>query len=329
MRNLLVRVAAAAAILCAPHAWSQGVVSIDIAPPPLLDYAQPVVPGEGYVWMPGYWSWNADDLNYYWVPGTWVLAPQAGYLWTPGYWAFENTGYFWHIGYWGRQVGFYGGINYGYGYFGSGYQGGRWDGGAFRYNRAVSNVNIQIIHNVYNAPVQDRQRDHGPSFNGGRLGVRVQPTERQRQFQAEEHGGPRPEQIAHEAAARAADTQRATGPHGRPNVAATPRAAEFTAPNVEHARPSSPAPQTERPGPRLNIQGQQRPVQAPPHPQQQPQQQQRPAQAQPQEPQRQQPRQEQPRPQPPQPQREQAHQQPQKEQAREPHEPQGRTEKQP
>ena len=321
MRNLLVRMAAAVAILGAPHAWSQGVASIDIAPPPLLDYAQPAVPGEGYVWMPGYWSWNADDLNYYWVPGTWVLAPQQGYLWTPGYWAFENTGYFWHIGYWGSQVGFYGGINYGYGYFGSGYQGGRWDRGAFRYNRAVTNVDIQIIHNVYNAPVQDRPRDHGPSFNGGRLGVRVQPTERQRKFQAEEHGGPRPEQIAHEAAARTADTQRATGPHGRPNVAATPRPAEFTAPDVEHARPSSPARPTERPGPPLNIQGQQG------QPHREPQQQQRPAQAQPQEPQRQQPRQEQPRPHPPQPQREQPHQQPQKEQSREPHEPPGRPEK--
>lgn len=58
------------------------------APPPLPDYVQPPCPGDGYYWMPGYWSWAAN--GYYWVPGVWVMPPSIGLLWTPGYWGFYS-----------------------------------------------------------------------------------------------------------------------------------------------------------------------------------------------------------------------------------------------
>src|SRR5882757_7148519 len=75
----------AAALLAAPLSAFAGVfVSINIAPPALPVYEQPLCPGDGYIWTPGYWAYG--DEGYYWVPGTWVLAPQPGYLWTPGYW---------------------------------------------------------------------------------------------------------------------------------------------------------------------------------------------------------------------------------------------------
>ena len=49
-------------------------------------YAQPFCPGEGYIWTPGYWAYDYDDGDYYWVPGTgWVLC----LLWTPS-WGGEN-----------------------------------------------------------------------------------------------------------------------------------------------------------------------------------------------------------------------------------------------
>ena len=57
--------------------------SVGFAPPPLPVYEQPICPGEGYIWTPGYWAWDDDDQDYYWVPGTWVEAPQVGYLWHP------------------------------------------------------------------------------------------------------------------------------------------------------------------------------------------------------------------------------------------------------
>src|SRR5438132_6761409 len=33
-----------------------------------------------------YWAYGPD--GYFWVPGTWALAPESGLLWTPGYWGF-------------------------------------------------------------------------------------------------------------------------------------------------------------------------------------------------------------------------------------------------
>src|ERR1700722_13824643 len=97
-------------------------ISVRVGPPPLPVYAQPICPGPGYFWTPGYWAWNDDD-GYYWVPGTWVVAP-VGMLWTPGYWGWGGGLYAWHAGYWGPHIGFYGGINYGFGYTGVGFVGG-------------------------------------------------------------------------------------------------------------------------------------------------------------------------------------------------------------
>ena len=48
------------------------------------------------------------------------MAPEVGFLWTPGYWGWGGDGFVFYEGYWGPQVGFYGGINYGFGYFGDG-----------------------------------------------------------------------------------------------------------------------------------------------------------------------------------------------------------------
>jgi hypothetical protein len=88
-------------------------ISIRIAPPELPVYEQPLCPDDGYIWTPGYWSY--DDSGYYWVPGTGVMAPEVGLLWTPGYWGWGNDGYIFNGGYWGPHVGFYGGISYGWG----------------------------------------------------------------------------------------------------------------------------------------------------------------------------------------------------------------------
>ena len=128
-------------------------VFVNFAPPMLPVYEQPLCPGDGYIWTPGYWDWDDDDADYYWVPGTWVEAPQPGYLWTPAYWAYSGDRYVFNAGYWGPVVGFYGGIDYGFGYTGRGYEGGRWDGNRFYYNRTVNNVNVTNIHNTYNTTI--------------------------------------------------------------------------------------------------------------------------------------------------------------------------------
>src|SRR6267142_496308 len=141
-------------VLAASTALSAQVrISVEFGPPALPVYEQPLCPGDGYIWTPGYWAWDDDVEDYYWVPGTWIRAPRVGYLWTPAWWGWGGEGYIFHEGYWGPQIGFYGGVNYGFGYFGEGYEGGRWDNGRFFYNRAVNNVNVTNIHNVYNTTV--------------------------------------------------------------------------------------------------------------------------------------------------------------------------------
>ncbi len=141
-------------------------------PPPLPDYDQPPCPGPGYMWTPGYWYYG--PAGYYWVPGAWVAAPYAGALWTPGYWAFVNTRYLFFPGYWGRYVGFYGGINYGFGFTGFGYHGGFWRNNQFVYNRTVNNINVTVVHNYYNYRVPGGGASR-VSFNGGRGGVQMRP----------------------------------------------------------------------------------------------------------------------------------------------------------
>jgi hypothetical protein len=220
-------------------AWAQVSLRVDVGPPPLLAYAQPPLPGEGYLWTPGYWAWSQNERNYFWVPGTWVLAPAPGALWTPGYWAFDGGGYLWHMGYWADRVGFYGGINYGYGYGGFGYNGGRWNGGVFNYNRAYNNVDTRIAHHVYNQRVGAGQRSGNAahvSFNGGPGGVGARPRGALQQAPMAHQIEPTSHQIEHERAALAAPAQRLTSPRGAPQVAATPHPSGFGEPGVVHSR---------------------------------------------------------------------------------------------
>ncbi len=203
--------------------FAQISVLITIAPPALPVYEQPLCPAEGYIWTPGYWAYGDDFDDYYWVPGTWVLAPEVGFLWTPGYWAWEDGRFIFYEGYWGPRVGFYGGIPYGYGYFGEGYEGGRWDNGRFFYNRSVNNVNITEIHNVYNTTVINNTIVNRVSYNGGNGGINRRPTPQEEAAARERHIPPVAVQTQHVQAARANPQLRASVNQGKPPVAATPR----------------------------------------------------------------------------------------------------------
>jgi hypothetical protein len=184
-------------------------------------YEQPICPGDGYLWTPGYWAYDDSISDYYWVPGTWVLAPQEGYLWTPGYWGWGDGGYFFNEGYWGPEVGFYGGINYGFGYYGNGYEGGRWDGGHFFYNRSVNNVDVTRNHNVYNAAIGNHNENR-VSYNGGSGGIAVRANSQQESAARQRHLPPVAAQANHAQAARGNPEQRVSVNHGKPSTGATP-----------------------------------------------------------------------------------------------------------
>lgn len=207
--------------------FSQIAISVRIAPPALPVYEQPVCPGDGYIWTPGYWAWDPDISDYYWVPGTWVLAPEVGFLWTPPWWGWEGGVWLFHAGWWGPHVGFYGGINYGFGYFGTGFWGGRWDGGHFFYNRSVTNINVVNIHNVYNETINRTVVENHVSFNGGPGGIQARASAEEERAEHERHIEATDAQRQHFQAARSNPDFRASVNHGRPSVAATARPGEF------------------------------------------------------------------------------------------------------
>ena len=224
------------------HAQVSVGISVRIGPPALPVYAQPICPEPGYVWIPGYWAYDDDgddDGGYYWVPGTWVVAP-VGMLWTPGYWGWGGGVYVWHPGYWGPHVGFYGGINYGFGYPGTGFFGGYWRGHDFYYNRAVNNVNITHIHNTYNTTIVNNTTVNRVSYNGGRGGINARPTASEDRAFHERHVEVTSEQKEHQHAARSNRDQFASVNHGHPTFATTPRGGEFKdhGPAVARVTPS-------------------------------------------------------------------------------------------
>src|SRR5271165_5793562 len=213
-------------------------VVVSFGPPPLPVYAQPLCPGDGYIWTPGYWAYDPDFGDYYWVPGTWVLAPQIGFLWTPGWWGWGGEGFIYHEGYWGPVVGFYGGINYGFGYYGRGYEGGRWENDHFYYNRAVNNVNVNNIHNVYNTTVINNTTVNRVSYNGGNGGTAAQPTPQEQAAARANHIRPVAAQSQHVQIARANPQLRASVNQGKPPIAATPKPAAFHGSGVVPAKQS-------------------------------------------------------------------------------------------
>ena len=224
------------------HAQIAVDVSVEVAPPPLPYYEQPIIPAEGYIWVPGYWAWDPGESDYYWVPGTWVLPPQPEFLWTPAYWGWVGGRYIFHPGYWGREVGFYGGIDYGYGYTGDGYYGGHWDHGAFFYNRTVNNITNVRITNVYNQTVVVKNTVNRVSFNGGNGGTTARPTAQQEEFARERHVEATPVQREHVEAASKDRALFSKQNHGEPAVAATPRPGVMQGEGVTHASRTPVAP---------------------------------------------------------------------------------------
>jgi hypothetical protein len=212
-------------------------ISVSIAPPVLPVFLQPPIPAPGYLWTPGYWAWGAD--GYYWVPGTWVLPPTVGLLWTPGYWGWGGAAFLFHAGYWGPTVGFYGGINYGFGYGGVGFEGGRWSNGEFAYNRAVTNISNTNITNVYTKNVTVNNITN-VSYNGGSGGITTRPTPAELAAAREQHVAPTAAQVQHQQAASSNRALLASVNHGKPAIAATARPGEFTGHGVAAAHGAAP-----------------------------------------------------------------------------------------
>jgi WXXGXW repeat (2 copies) len=220
-------------------AKAQLVVNINIAPPVLPIYEQPALPAPGYIWIPGYWAWGPD--GYFWVPGTWELPPTVGLLWTPGYWGWRDGLYVWNAGYWGPHIGFYGGVDYGFGYGGVGYGGGRWNNGVFVYNTTVNNFGSVHVTNVYSETIVVNANASRASFNGGNGGTNARPTPQEEAATHERHTPPTTAQAQHQQMASTNRSLLASENHGHPAIAATAKPAEFSGKGVVAAKEAAPA----------------------------------------------------------------------------------------
>lgn len=197
-------------------------ITAGVAPPLLPVYDQPPIPGPGYLWIPGYWAWNGEE--YYWAPGYWMLPPAAGLYWTPPYWAWTDGDYTFYPGYWGPTVGFYGGVDYGFGYTGVGYDGGYWRNNQFVYNSAVNNFGGVNIAQAYSRPVANR--NNRVAFTGGSGGTVGRPT--QAQIAARAYAmPPTATQARHQEMASRDPALRFNANHGQPHIAGIQRANEF------------------------------------------------------------------------------------------------------
>jgi hypothetical protein len=122
-------------------------------------------------------------------------------------------------------VGFYGGVNYGFGYGGVGFFGGEWRGGRFAYNTAVVNVNTTVIHNTYvnKTVIVNNTTVNRTSFNGGPGGIAARPTQAELVASHESHVQPTGMQVSHQHMASANRANFASENHGRPATPAMGR----------------------------------------------------------------------------------------------------------
>jgi hypothetical protein len=228
---------AAADVRCGPGAAPR----VGVAPPPPLPQTdQPPMPAYGYVWTPGSWSWNQDVNDYYWTPGAWVLPPAIGLFWTPGYWGWDDGDYLYHGGYWGPHVGFYGGIDYGFGYWGHGYDGGYWQGRTFYYNRNYNNVGGLHINALYNHRDPGDRQGRRTSYNGGPGGIIAAARADDRLADRDKHISSTADQQRRSQSAAGDRSLRASVNHGQPRLAgAAPAGRHMAAAHGEGSRPEA------------------------------------------------------------------------------------------
>lgn len=90
----------AAGVVAAPGlAQARTYVDIDVAPPPDRVEVVPA-PRPGYVWAPGYWTYNGH--RHVWAKGHWERE-RHGHHWAPDHWVQHGDRYHYQRGHWDRD----------------------------------------------------------------------------------------------------------------------------------------------------------------------------------------------------------------------------------
>ncbi len=61
IRSIRALLIAMVALVLSSASFGQVRISVTFGPPALPVYEQPICPGEGYIWTPGFWAWSDDD----------------------------------------------------------------------------------------------------------------------------------------------------------------------------------------------------------------------------------------------------------------------------
>lgn len=69
---------------------------------PLRVVKRPDFNRPGYIWIDGYWKWNAFFGRYTWHKARWIKV-KPNHYWVPGYWEIGAGGFFWVEGFWEVQ----------------------------------------------------------------------------------------------------------------------------------------------------------------------------------------------------------------------------------
>jgi hypothetical protein len=79
---------------------SAGMIVPKKPPEPINEVPPDVRPkGDHVGWIPGYWAWDDQDKDFFWISGVWRDAP-PGRRWVPGYWGQAEGGWRWNAGLW-------------------------------------------------------------------------------------------------------------------------------------------------------------------------------------------------------------------------------------
>ncbi|MFZ0285579.1 MAG: hypothetical protein WAL32_10130 [Terriglobales bacterium] len=96
--NLCAGLVLGGALLLSGCGHPVGVTYVSTPPPPPIAEPAIISPGPGYVWVPGYQTWNGN--RYLWVRGHWELRPVGMHQWIPGHWRHNGYGWYWVPGHW-------------------------------------------------------------------------------------------------------------------------------------------------------------------------------------------------------------------------------------
>jgi hypothetical protein len=71
------------------------------APPPVIVERRPPPPGQGHVWIDGYWDWNGH--KYDWQRGHWAVPPHGRAVWVAPRYEKHEQGYRYMPGQWREE----------------------------------------------------------------------------------------------------------------------------------------------------------------------------------------------------------------------------------